>query len=307
MRFTTKSTINHKIKTYKKHDSNLADLLTLHGEIFSVLIEYRDILKDLKLYKKHMDIVKKIEAKKHGFLLKGQDLNIDTGYFTSIFTRINDIVISHDPGLQEELTYYQDRVQSNIDEVLRLLKAERYSTDWRSSKKKLSKLLELEQAGETGETGDFDAKILDFILYSSLIPFYTSFTAGLPADIDTSNWDKGNCPICNCRPAISKLRSKDGARILHCWLCSFEWEFSRLKCPFCNNDTFNKLGYYYLENDSSRRVNVCDECKSYIKTISLKDIVGKELNLELENIYTLPLDYSAQQKGYQPGGGIPLA
>ena len=311
MRCATKSDIDHKVEKYQNQNKELSDLLKLHGEIMKVLIEHRDRLinENKTKYEKELIFNKdklKSLAEKNSYLLNDYELNIDPRHFFDIYNQVVRVVKELDHRLEDNLSYFKDSVLKNIDTIIKLLQDERYSSDFKSTRNKLFKLLEVNSYfNENDDESDFDPNILSFLLFYSLVPFYTSFTACLPADVDTSGWTKGNCPICYSKPIISKLRAEDGARILHCWLCSFEWEYPRLQCPYCENNEFNKLGYYYADEDSSRRASVCSECTKYIKTISLGDIVG-DINSELENIFTLPLDYLAQRKGYMPGGGMPL-
>jgi len=123
--------------------------------------------------------------------------------------------------------------------------------------------------------------------------------------IDQEKWLKGNCPICGSFPAMEKFRREDGKRILWCGLCGTEWHFKRLSCPFCGNEDHNTLRFFLVEENSASvkdgfRVDVCDKCKRYIKTLDERKLPESEKpELYIENLNTVYLDVLAQKDGYQ--------
>ena len=95
---------------------------------------------------------------------------------------------------------------------------------------------------------------------------------------------------------MAELKS-EGARFLVCSACGNEWRFNRLKCPFCENANHEKLRYFYTEKEGKAyRVDVCENCKRYIKTIDTNEV--DEVIPSLEDIGTLHLDILAQKEGY---------
>jgi FdhE protein len=100
---------------------------------------------------------------------------------------------------------------------------------------------------------------------------------------------------------MAMLRSDDGARLLECGLCHTRWQFYRLVCHECGNRDHDSLGFFYLPQKENRRVYVCNQCKSYLKTTVLKGL-GREIIPDLENIATLYLDYLAHKEGYTLSG-----
>jgi FdhE protein len=93
--------------------------------------------------------------------------------------------------------------------------------------------------------------------------------------------------------------------MLRCSFCSTEWYFKRLMCPFCGNEDQNSLKYFFVDESSpvekpAFRVDVCDNCKSYIKTLDERKLSESEKpDLYLENLGTLYLDILAQRDGYK--------
>ena len=130
-------------------------------------------------------------------------------------------------------------------------------------------------------------------------PVYRVYAEKLKGKIDRDNWGKGNCPVCGSPPALGYLRKEDGKRILWCQFCETEWSFMRLKCPFCSNEDQNSLRYFFTEEKSFYRVDVCDRCKKYLKTIDQRKMPDPDkLLLYRESIQTLFLDLLAKKDGY---------
>ena len=123
--------------------------------------------------------------------------------------------------------------------------------------------------------------------------------------VDQETWLKGNCPVCGSHPAIERLMREDGKRMLRCSLCGTEWYFKRIMCPFCSNEDHNSLRYFVVEEEtptekSAFRVDVCDKCKTYIKTLDERKLPeSTKPDLFLENLNTVYLDILAQKDGFE--------
>ncbi len=135
--------------------------------------------------------------------------------------------------------------------------------------------------------------------------FLELYAQKLKDKFDQENWLKGSCPVCGSFPAMEKLRREDGKRILWCGFCGTQWHYKRIMCPFCGNEDHNSLRYFFAEGDSSStenpfRVDVCDKCKRYIKTIDERKMPEDRIpDFSLENVNTLYLDIVAQKDGYK--------
>ena len=147
--------------------------------------------------------------------------------------------------------------------------------------------------------------LLLFLGLNLVQTFFGFFAEKFQDKIDRESWLMGNCPVCGSFPAMEKLRREDGKRILWCGLCSTQWPYKRIMCPFCGNEDHDSLRYFFTEGDSSSektpfRVDVCDKCKKYIKTIDERKMPENETpDFSKENINTLYLDILAQKDGYQ--------
>jgi FdhE protein len=106
------------------------------------------------------------------------------------------------------------------------------------------------------------------------------------------------CPFCNAKPLLAILRGEgDGAkRSLLCSLCATEWTFRRVFCPNCGEDQKDQLPVYTTDQISHVRVEACDSCRTYLKSINLtKDGFAVP---EVDEIATVALDVWADEGGY---------
>jgi FdhE protein len=106
------------------------------------------------------------------------------------------------------------------------------------------------------------------------------------------------CPFCNRKPALGILRQQGdgGRRSLLCGFCLTEWEFRRVICPGCAQEDNAKLPVYTAEAFPHIRVECCDVCQTYIKSIDLtKNGLADPLVDELASV---PLNLWAQEHGY---------
>jgi FdhE protein len=106
------------------------------------------------------------------------------------------------------------------------------------------------------------------------------------------------CPLCTSRPLSGVLRVEgdSGKRFLLCSFCSQEWEFRRIHCPTCGEQTEGKLPVYVSEQLPHIRVEACDTCKFYLTAVDLtKD--GHAIPL-VDDLAAIPLSLWAHEHGY---------
>jgi FdhE protein len=96
---------------------------------------------------------------------------------------------------------------------------------------------------------------------------------------------------------LSLLKEEVGKRSLLCSFCGYQWRIERLVCPFCGNKEQESLQYFHAEGEEAHRIDLCDKCHQYIKTIDLRKI--EAIDPILEDLATLHLDILASQKGYK--------
>ncbi len=107
------------------------------------------------------------------------------------------------------------------------------------------------------------------------------------------------CPYCGSRPLTGVLRQEgDGARrSLVCSLCRREWDYLRIACPACDERDEKKLFVYTTERFPHVRVETCDTCRAYLKTVDLtRD--GRAVP-EVDDLASIPLSLWAAENGYR--------
>jgi FdhE protein len=106
------------------------------------------------------------------------------------------------------------------------------------------------------------------------------------------------CPHCKRKPGLGILRplGDGGQRSLVCSFCLAEWEFRRIFCPACGEENHAKLPVYTADELKHVRVEACDRCKSYIKTVDMTKSGRAEP--VVDEMAAIPLDLWAEKQGY---------
>jgi len=151
--------------------------------------------------------------------------------------------------------------------------------------------------GRIGE--DEEADLRAFIFDTALRPFLRARALPLAPLVHDEAWYRGYCPFCGGEPDFAALDRKGGRRRLLCSRCDSAWTFLRVGCPFCGNADPGQLGHY-PSDDGAYRLNVCESCRRYIKTIDLREVAGERL-LEAERVLTVGMDLAAHEAGYRRG------
>ncbi len=233
------------------------------------------------------EIQKRVEENKP--LLDIQDLKIEKKLLDEFSRDFLPLLEKHDVFSQEEIRIFlANKEKINLSKLVRSILS-----------KDLHNLRSLSTQYQVGT---------DFFIFVGLNLSQAVLelcASELKQKVDQENWLKGNCPVCGSYPAIEKLRKDDGKRILRCGFCATEWHHKRIMCPFCGNEDHNSLRYFFIDEGSSTeksafRVDVCDKCKRYIKTIDERKLPQSEKpDLYLENLNTIYLDVLAQKDGYK--------
>jgi FdhE protein len=107
------------------------------------------------------------------------------------------------------------------------------------------------------------------------------------------------CPHCDSQPQLAAIRPEGdgGKRMLLCSLCQSEWDFRRILCPACGETNHEKLPRYTAEGIPAVRVESCDTCKSYLKSVDMT-IDGRAVPV-VDEIATAPLDLWAAEHDYR--------
>jgi formate dehydrogenase maturation protein FdhE len=118
-------------------------------------------------------------------------------------------------------------------------------------------------------------------------------------EVATVDGTPSTCPLCGGKPAVGVLRSEgDGAKkSLICMLCAHEWLFRRIYCPACGEEREPQMAFYSAPEIAHVRVDVCDTCHTYLKSIDLTK-TGLAVAV-VDELATIPLDLWALEHGYQ--------
>jgi formate dehydrogenase maturation protein FdhE len=110
----------------------------------------------------------------------------------------------------------------------------------------------------------------------------------------------GACPHCEHLPGVSVLREDKAAetvrRSLLCSLCFLEWEFPRVLCPGCQEEKPEKLPRYTAQEIPWMRVEACDSCGKYLKSVDLT--LNGDAEPVVDELASTPLDVIAHEHGY---------
>jgi FdhE protein len=142
-----------------------------------------------------------------------------------------------------------------------------------------------------------DKNVFLFLIQSSIRPSIEAGVEQLRSELDPEAWQKGHCPMCGSLPCLSLLKEEVGKRYLLCSYCGYQWRMDRISCPFCKNKDQESLRYFLGEGEETHRIDLCDKCHRYIKTIDTRNL--QESDPVLEDLATLHLDILASQKGYK--------
>ncbi len=265
-----------KIETHKSTSPHYKELLDIYGEILIFREEFRR------------------KMKKAIFRIEGKlvDKKLSGGLPLVDLSRM-------DLDLSEPRAYFLELLK--IAEKINAEEAHTIVEDLNEGKLKYEEMVretfeQTESAPESEEDDDsFD--LIGFFIEESMRPALERIAEKYADTIRNSEWAEGYCPVCGKEPKIGELREEEGNRFLFCSQCGTEWSFHRIKCPFCGNEEQKTLSYFTVEDDERYRVDVCDRCKRYIKTIDFRKM-KEEPNLDIEDIATIHLDMLANEEGY---------
>jgi len=168
----------------------------------------------------------------------------------------------------------------------------------------LGALLSAVAEGTSGPIGSvaqrlaLDAELLMMVLQNALKPALREWRRQLTPVAEGIPWNKGACFVCGDAAALAELQGNNQTMHLRCSRCGADWVFRRLQCMYCGNEDPDTQRYLDSGNRNKiLRAEACDTCKGYVKVIAAFSPTPTEL-LAVEDLATLHLDYSAQERGY---------
>lgn len=271
------------IEDYKSANPHYTDLLDIMADILILREEYRKSMKDSIFCVEENLITQKMEGGLPliDFTGKEYDLTRPKEYFNSLIS----IAEKRMPEVAKNIISIIKNQQFDWEKMIRA------SFDYTGEDADAEKLISGSDAAE-------NLDLIDLFAEESLRPELESVAEKYGEIIARSNWTEGYCPICGKEPKIGEIRKEEeGKRYLFCHQCGFKWYFHRIKCPFCGNEEQHSLAYFEVEGEERYRVDVCNKCRRYIKTVELPKS-SEEPNLDVEDIATLHLDMIAYDEGY---------
>jgi formate dehydrogenase accessory protein FdhE len=147
--------------------------------------------------------------------------------------------------------------------------------------------------------GRFDQQIGAFAQFfpRAFLQPYAAYVAGRTAVPPVLATPRA-CPLCGGRPlfGVLRLEGDGGKRCMVCSFCGYEWEFRRILCPTCGEEEEKKLPVYVAEQIPHVRVEACETCKFFVRTIDLtKD--GHAVPV-VDDLAAIPLTLWADEHGY---------
>ena len=190
------------------------------------------------------------------------------------------------------------------DETKRILAD--FAAGLRARPEELRRLIRLNVARETAlieaEAGaaDLPTGAYWFVARNLGAAALTPFGARLAPLVNDERWRRNRCPICGNEPALGALVGDGGRRHLYCDTCGMVWTFDRLACPFCDHRAQEDLRVLVVDDQSPYRLDACERCRRYLKTIDYRRIdESRAALLPIEDAATLYLDLMADRDGYR--------
>lgn len=153
-----------------------------------------------------------------------------------------------------------------------------------------------QQIEELAADKGLDAQVLSFLIANCVRPSIEVARDQRLTDMELETWKGNKCPVCSSFPGLNALKGDPLLRHSVCFKCGCEWQVDRLACAFCGEKDKDKRSYFHAEGQDAHRIDLCDGCHHYIKTIDLSKIDVPDLFLE--DLATQHLDVIAVEKGY---------
>jgi FdhE protein len=280
------ATLRKSLKTiedYKSANPHYTELLDIMADILILREEYRNNMKDPIFHVEENLITQKMEGGLPLIDFTGKKYNLTRPkeYFNSL------------------ISIAEKRMPEVAQNIIDIVKSKQF--DWEKMIRSSfdCKVEEIDAQGLlAGRESEENIDLIDLFTEESLRPELEIIAEKYGEIVEKSNWSEGYCPICGKEPKIGEIRDEEeGKRYLFCHQCGFKWHFHRIKCPFCGNEEQHSLAYFEVEGEERYRVDVCNKCRRYIKTVELPKS-SEEPNLDVEDIATLHLDMIAYDEGY---------
>jgi FdhE protein len=272
-----------RVRQLKRKRPGYGEILDFYAKARKLQDRSKSSLKTdpIKLEKERKDLLVK-----EGFpLMRKEDFPLDIEGSIRLFRSLCRIGKAANPRMAGQVEKIREVLGNKID-----------------LKKLFDGAVKEETVEQVAAESGVDETILSFFLRSSIRPSIEAGVEQLRGELDPETWRKGHCPVCGSLPSLSLLKGEEGKRYLLCSFCGYQWRMERLRCPACDNMEQESLGYFCGEGEETFRVDLCDRCHRYIKTIDYRNL--EESDPCLEDLATLHLDILASEKGFQRPDGV---
>ncbi|HET7502876.1 MAG TPA: formate dehydrogenase accessory protein FdhE [Kofleriaceae bacterium] len=144
---------------------------------------------------------------------------------------------------------------------------------------------------------------VDYLARALVRPYAETLVAtGVPPEPFTGPVTcAASCTKCGGPAWIAWRRSGSGdeaaQRFLGCGVCGSERPLGRIACAACGETAPDKLAVYQTERHAAARIEACDSCQRYVKSIDLT-VDGLAVP-EIDDLRSLSLDLWAVEQGYE--------
>jgi FdhE protein len=285
--------VRREIKTYLETNPELAEIMGLYEHLLSIEAEYIPLI-DTKVEADEASEIEKVIGEGKS-LLDTTKIYVDPVMFKEILTKMANVISDLRPEFKEGLDRLVAYPDVNVD------------TEG-ATPVFIDALLNFNTQYFTkiGELIDLNNDIMFFVIYHAISPFIEKASYEFRDKFDYDAWQKTTCPVCGRKSSMSIIRREDDLHILQCQACRTHWTYPAETCVICGNNDPETYEYLFDKSDEAHRAYVCNVCKKYIKTTDER-IMGRDVDVEIEDLATLVLDFVAKQNGYEPGGRITFA
>jgi FdhE protein len=271
--------LRQRIEQLKKKRSGYGEILNFYQKVKEAQDKAKASLKidPIELKKEWKELL----AKEGFSLIQKEDFPLDIEASAKLLKRLCQIGEEANPHMAEQTGKIREALDNKKLDLEDLLR----------------KGVREQRIHQVADEFGLDKKVFSFLIQSSAKPSIEAGMKQLRSEVDSETWLKGYCPICGSPPSLSLLKEEVGKRSLLCSFCGYQWRIDRIFCPFCNNKDQGSLHYFCGEGEETHRIDLCDKCHQYIKTIDYRNL--QESDPALEDLATFHLDLLATQKGYK--------
>jgi FdhE protein len=266
-----------QLERLRKRAHQLKEKRPGYGEILDFYVKVREA----QIASRAALKVDPIKLKKNFPLIRKEDFPLDVDVSISLFYALCQIGKTANPHMAGQV--------EKIEKALNDKKIDLEKVFTGSGK---------EQPSEQGDAHrGVDKQVLSFLIRNSIRPSIEAGMEPLRKELESIMWRKSLCPICGSPPSMNLLKGEEGKRYSLCSYCGYEWRMDRLSCAVCGNKEQGSLNYFVAEGEEACRMDLCNKCHHYVKTLDYR--ILETPDPLLEDLATLHLDVVAVQKGYQ--------